>query len=163
MRKWWPIGVLLFVLIGDITIKKIEDSKVEELIAEQIERCQNLKKDNSKISMMLEEILNRLNKEQKLYQEVKKFRALAQKAADLISENEKLINNIPNEKDIKVVKNNVSQVRENFDKIFLIHRLILNVFAPLFEMEPPRQEILVYLPQPAGELDKLQRDFYLPK
>jgi hypothetical protein len=160
MRKnWWLIGVFfvligaitinLFLLIETTTIKRIRDDKLRAIIADRVKLCRDLKEDNRRISVILDEILNKVEKEPKLYQEIKKFRGLAQKAKEWLDENEKLINNIlaqrenDNEKDANVVKN-LSIIKENFEKTLLIHRLIINVLETILpEMKSPRQEISV--------------------
>lgn len=134
------IALVLFIFIGKIGAEKIQKMEIDDLINEQNEYCQILKSQNKKISDVLDKILNGLRPEQESYQEMKKFRNLAQKAEELIDEIQKLVDGLPNERDEEILLQDLPKIEEKCNQVGLIHKLLNNVlraiFAPWLEKKP---------------------------
>ena len=150
-KRRWLIALLvifciLFVFTDSVGANENE-KEFNELIAEQKKVYQSFESENKKISAVLDKILDALNKEQKSYQEVKKFRNLARHAESLLSENEKLLKNVANEKDKQILAEMLLKIGNNFTKVSLIHRLLTNIllaiFSPLFGEDPPPPETVL--------------------
>ena len=139
------ISLILFVLVGQV-INEVNREEIQKLIIQQNGNCKLLKDENKKLSLFLDKILSNLNKEQKLYQEVKKIRAIAKEAEELILKSEKRLEEISQEENEEILLQNFSEINDNLQKAHLIHRFISNllqaIFAPLFEKEVPKETII---------------------
>jgi len=148
------IVVALFAVVGGIGNQVIENEEISELVTEQKKLYQTLKAQNKRFSWMLDEILNRLDKNQDSYKEMEKFRSLARNAEGLIAEIEKLIATIPAERDIGVLLFNLSEIETKCAEVSLIHRLLDSVLRAIFAPWPkkPPPEIIVRAFEPPHSL-----------
>ena len=149
--KIWLMALLVIFFVLFIFMDSAGATETEkdfkELITAQNKLCQNLKAENKRISAMLDEILKALSEEQDTYREMKKFRNLAKNAENLLSENERLLKDAPNEKDKKILYENLSKTGDNFIKVSFIHRILTNLllimFGPRFGQESPPPETVI--------------------